>query len=266
MATSVAVNFSKKSLIVITGASKGIGQTIAVEMSKRLATNSIFVLLARSMDGLEKTKNCILETDKSFTVLTFAIDLSSTDFDGYTEMFNEVLTSVDNANIEYGYLFHNAGHVGDLKQASELVDLKTWKSYYDLNLFSAILINNAFLRKFQDLFTRIVIINVTSLAGRQPFANMSMYGCAKASRDIFFRVLALEQPNLTVLNYSPGPVLTDMFNSICDSAQSLDLRRSFQEVRNTSVLSASQTVTKLLNLLEEGQYKSGDTVDYFDRI
>lgn len=37
-----------------------------------------------------------------------------------------------------------------------------------------------------------------------------VYILGKAARDMFFRVLALEYPDIRVLNYAPGPCDTDM--------------------------------------------------------
>lgn len=266
MASSVAVDFSKKSIVFITGASKGIGQTIAVEMSRRFNQNSIFVLLARSQDGLDQTKKSISEVDKSITVLTYLIDFSKPDLKAYSELFANVLDTINTTGIEFGYIFHNAGHVGILKETTELVDLQAWREYFDLNLFSAILLNNVFLQKIRTIAPQLVVVNITSLVGRIPFQNMSMYGSGKASRELFFKVLAVEQSKVIVLNYSPGPVLTDMFNSICDTAEDPGLRQNFQELRSTKVLTTDQTVGRLLNILEKGDYKSGDTIDYFDRV
>ncbi|KAL1497653.1 hypothetical protein ABEB36_008575 [Hypothenemus hampei] len=265
MATSLAVDFKKPSIVLITGASRGIGQEIAVEFSKHLNENSKFVLFARDLSKLEETKKKINEINPSIAVLNFSIDLSKPNFEKYVEILEEVLQNIRDSTIESAYIFHNAGHVGVLEEASQLVDLNVWRTYYDLNLFSVILLNNAFLQKFSGIVSKIIVVNITSLLGRQPFSSFSMYGSGKAAREMYFKILATEQPNLIVLNYSPGPVLTDMFNSICDTATAVELRRNFQEIRDKSVLTTNQTVSKLLTLLENGNYSSGDTVDYFDR-
>lgn len=260
-----AVDFSKKSIVVITGASKGIGQIIAIELARHLNQNSIFVLLARSQGGLDETKKQIYEVDKSITVLNYIVDLSKPDLNEYNDIFSKVLSSIDSAGIEFGYIFHNAGHVGVLKETTELTNLQVWREYYDLNFFSAVLLNSVFIQKIRTIAPQLVVINITSMVGRIPFSNLSMYGSGKAAREIFFKVLSEEQPKVVVLNYSPGPVQTEMFDSICDTAESTELRKSFNEIREKSVLTTDQTVGKLLNILEKGDYKSGDTIDYYDR-
>ncbi|XP_060522809.1 sepiapterin reductase [Cylas formicarius] len=261
-----ATNFSKKCIVFVTGASKGIGQTIAVESARQVNQDSVFVLLARSESGLDKTKQLILEIDKSLTVLTYKVDLSKPDLNLYNDIFKQVLKSIDSSGIEIGLIFHNAAHVGVLKDSTELSDLQVWREYYDLNLFSAVLLNNAFIKHIRPIAPQLVIVNISSLAGKVPFANSAMYGSGKAARELFFKVLALEHKNIIVLNYSPGPVQTDMFDMVCDVAQSDEVRSTFQEIRANTVLTTNQTVSKLLEVLEKGDFKSGDTVDYFDRV
>lgn len=261
---TTSINFSKKSLIIITGASRGIGQTIAIEISRHLTQDSIIVLLARSEGGLKETKSQIQEIDKSLTILTYITDLSKPNIEEYNNIFNNLLSTIDQNDIHFGIIFHNAGHVGTLKQTTDLTDLTVWREYFDLNMFSVILLNSAFIKNLISVVPQLMSVNITSLVGRSPFSNMAMYGSGKAARDLFFKVLSVEEPNIIVLNYSPGPVDTEMFNSIIETAQSDEVKQTFKTVKDTSVLTTVQTVTKMLKLIEKGDFKSGDTVDYFD--
>lgn len=263
---NTSIDFSKKSLILITGASRGIGQTIAVEISKHLTQDSILILLARSENGLKETKFQIQEIDKSLTVLTYKTDLSKPNTEEYTGIFKDLLANIDQNDIHFGVIFHNAGHIGILKQTIDLVDLNSWKEYYDLNMFSVVLLNSAFIKNLQSVIPQLMAVNITSLLGRSPLSNMGMYGSAKASRDLFFKVLAVEEPKLIVLNYSPGPVDTAMFNSIIEDAQSEEVRQNFKSVKDTQVLTTIQTVNKMINIIEKGLFKSGDIIDYFDKL
>lgn len=56
----------------------------------------------------------------------------------------------------------------------------------------------------------IEVINISSLCAVQPFKSWGLYCAGKAGRDMLFRVLAAEEPNVTVLNYAPGPLDNDM--------------------------------------------------------
>ncbi|XP_028131948.1 sepiapterin reductase [Diabrotica virgifera virgifera] len=265
MTSNTIIDFSKKSIVFITGASKGIGRTIAIEVSRKLEQSSIIVLIARSQNGLDETKAQIGEIDKSIHVETVTLDLSKPDINQYNDLFKKVLSNTDTKDIKTGIVFHNAGHVGTVKQTTDLSELAVWREYYDLNLFSTVLLNNVFVKHLRPVAPQLVVINITSLVGRVPFKNLSMYGSGKAAREIFFKVLALEEPNIIVLNYSPGPVDTDMFNSIAETAQSEEVRQSFKDVKNSTVLTTDKTVNRMLDVLEKGDYKSGDTVDFYDR-
>lgn len=259
-----AVNFAKKSVVFVTGGSRGIGRTIAVEISRKLEQHSIIILIAQSQKGLDETKAQIIEVDKSLNVLTHSMDLSKPDFDDFCKFFQSVVDSIDCKDIEYGIFFHNAGSTGLLQQTTDLTDLEQWQKYYNVNLFSTNLLNSAFIKYIRPIAPQLVTINITSLCGRAPFINMAQYGSGKAARDLLFKVLAKEQPRLIVLNYSPGPVDTDMFNDVVREAQSVEVRKQFEEVKNTSILTPVQTVSKLLDILEKGNFNSGDTIDYFD--
>ncbi|CAG9812784.1 unnamed protein product [Phaedon cochleariae] len=260
-----AVNLSQKSIIFVTGASRGIGQTISIELSRKLDQSSVLVLLARSKKGLEETKAQILEVDKSLTVQTYVTDLSKPDNEVFTKLFQEILNSVDTKDIRLGMIVHNAGLTGTVKRTTDLTDLVTWREQFDLNLFSAVMLNSLFIKHIRPIAPQLVVVNITSLCGRAPFANLAMYGSGKAAREIFFKVLALEEPHIVVCNYSPGPVDTDMFNNIIETAQSEEVQKEFKQVKETAVLTPFQTVSKLLELLEKGDFKSGDTIDYFDK-
>ncbi|XP_056634227.1 sepiapterin reductase [Diorhabda sublineata] len=260
-----SIDFTSKAIVFITGASRGIGRTIAIEISRKLEQNSILILLARSKSGLEETKTQIAEVDKSITVETIAVDLSKPDINEYNDIFKKVLSNVDTKDIKTAIFFHNAAHIGTIKKTTDLTDLEVWREYYDLNMFSCVLLNNVFVKHMRPVAPQLCVINISSLAGKTPLSNLGMYGSGKAARELFFKVFALEEPNIIVFNYSPGPVDTEMFDSIVQTAQSEDVRNSFREIKNSSVLTPAKTVNKLLDIIEKGDFKSGDCIDYYER-
>lgn len=259
MATSV--DFSKKNLVIITGASQGIGQTIAVELSKCLGNDSVVVLIARSRDGLETTKNLMLKNNDKIVVNVQCLNLAKPTLTELEGLFNLTL------DFEAAIIFHNVGHMGTLSKTTELIDLQAWRDYYDLNVFSVGILNTIFYKKLHNVVPRLVVVNITSLIGRQPTPDMAYYGTGKAAREMFFRIFAMEEPDVTVFNYSPGPVDTPMLDFVVDNLTNQDVKSKFVELqKNNGVLTTVQTVTKMLTILKSGDFKSGDTVDYFDRI
>lgn len=254
-----------KTLICITGASQGIGRTIAIKMAKNYAEkNAVFALTARSTIKLNETKAEILKINSKFVVQTFPLDLSKAqqnDFNCFVEQMTPLGPFVESV------LFHNAGQTGYIKSALNLQDLPYWHDYFHMNYFSVVALTGVFVKQLKELSQKIVIVNVTSLVGRQPFVNFAMYGSGKAARELYFKVLAKEEPDLLILNYSPGPVDTDMFNDVITGAEGEQTRKQFAEMKEQKqVLSTEQTVAKLLDLLEKKQFESGDTIDYYDRL
>lgn len=73
-----------------------------------------------------------------------------------------------------------------------------------LNLFSVTCLTSVFLSKFNSESTERCIVNMTSLLGIEPYKSLGYYCVGKASREMYFRVLALENPTLNILSYSPG--------------------------------------------------------------
>lgn len=86
---------------------------------------------------------------------------------------------------------------------------------------------------------------------------------------MYFRVLALEEHDsdqmLTVLNYSPGPVQTEMTFEIENNAAASDIRTMFKGLREEkTILQPIDTITKFIQIIEKGGYESGANVDYYD--
>lgn len=77
--------------------------------------------------------------------------------------------------------------------------------------------------------------------------------------------LAAEEPDVRFLNYSPGPVDTDMYREICNESIDQELREMMIGVETNNVLlKPHQTAEKLALILEGDGYESGAHVDYFD--
>ncbi|XP_059484537.1 sepiapterin reductase-like [Neocloeon triangulifer] len=256
------MEWNKKTFVIITGASKGIGRTIAVEFSKRVAAGSKFILLARSASGLEESKSLC---SPDVVVETLTANLESPDAQKIKNFIAEAAANPD--DYERAVIVHNAGSLGNLQRsAKDFEDLDEINNYFNLNVGSMILLNTMFLKAFpkSEKYKRLVI-NITSLCGIKPFQGFALYCTGKATREMFLKVLALEEPTVKVLNYSPGPVLTDMADEILAGLKCHELRKPFEDLRtNGSYLTPEDTIGKLIQLLESGNFESGDHVDVFD--
>lgn len=75
-----------------------------------------------------------------------------------------------------------------------------------LNLYSVTCLTSVFLSEFGgfDAAAERCIVNITSMLGIRPMKSVGYYCVGKASREMYFRVLAAENPDLNVFSYCPG--------------------------------------------------------------
>ncbi|KAK8384281.1 hypothetical protein O3P69_009210 [Scylla paramamosain] len=164
-------------------------------------------------------------------------------------------------------LFHNAGSLGTVKYLREMDDATRLSTYFDLNISSVILLNAAFMRLISTLSGKVIVkvINVSSLCALEPFKSWGLYCTGKAGRDMLFKVLAVEDPGVRVLNYAPGPLDTGMQVHARTMTQDDDIRKTFTSMKEEGkLLSCQSSVKKLLQFLEKDEFKSGDHVDFFE--
>jgi len=75
----------------------------------------------------------------------------------------------------------------------------------------------------------------------------------------------LENPEVNVLNYAPGPVDTDMFTLTRKTIVDPKTKKLLNEMAEKKiVLTTDQTVNRLVQVLKERKYNSADHVDYYD--
>jgi len=261
--------WNQKTFCLITGASKGIGKTIAIEFAKKVAPDSMFLLLARSGPQLEETKTEILTLGfQCNQIITAEIDLSQPDAAQYLALINSALkTSGQQASdFDLSILVHNAGSLGNVHlRVTQMEDLNELRSYYDLNLISLILLTSQYAKVFGDESKQRSIINISSLGALQPFKTWSSYCTGKAARDMVLRSIAAEDPSIATLNYAPGPVDTDIYTEAINRMGDDDTRKSFSDCKTSGqILTPIQTITKLVKVLGEGKFTKGEHVDYFD--
>lgn len=88
-------------------------------------------------------------------------------------------------------------------------DFDEVNSYLSLNVSSALALTAGVLQAFPSrLGLRRTVVNISSLFALQALQSWVLYCTAKAAREMMFRVLAKEEPNVKVLSYSPGTSYT----------------------------------------------------------
>ncbi|XP_011688806.1 PREDICTED: sepiapterin reductase-like isoform X2 [Wasmannia auropunctata] len=254
---------SGKVFLLLTGASRGIGRQIAITFGSMLEEGSRMLLLARNKDALQEVAKSIPSKVK---VCTISADLSKSTDINFKEFISESLRGTTLNAFDRVVLVHNVGFIGDVSQTlNDILDLNVWREFYDLNFFVPAVLNAVVMNTFNSKAIKKTIINITSPVVIHPRAYYGQYASAKAARDMYFKVFALENPDVDVLSYSPGPVDTDMFTTVCEKLADLKTKKMFNEMKEKGlVLTTEQTVNCLVQVLKEHKYNSADHVGYYD--
>lgn len=198
-------------VVLITGASKGIGKAIA--QSFALAKCRI-VLAARGKDELVKTAKELEDTGAS--VLAVVTDVTQQkDIENLIKLTEEKFSAID-------ILINNAGGVHDFLQFEELSQ-QDWQAMFELNFFSTVRVTRAVLPYMQKKqWGRI--INISSESGTQPDALIPHYNAAKAAINNFTKSLskAYGKDGILVNAVSPAFIMTPQIASILNEKSKIN--------------------------------------------
>ncbi|KAL5006976.1 hypothetical protein ScPMuIL_015782 [Solemya velum] len=257
--------FKEKTFCVVVGASRGIGKSIAVNFASKFEQDSFLLLLARDENMLDEVKSEIRSGSPGVTVVSRHFDQSNLDSTVFNSLFSNVLEQekIKAADFTQAVIVHNAATIGDpTKYVRELTDVDKVKHCYDMNVTGMILLNAAFLQEFtREVVKSRVVINLSAGATLDPYPSWSLYCSAKAARYMFFRVLAVEEPDIRVLNYAPGLVLTDMLREAGESKDP-GVRAFFEEMIGGKAISTDSSANKLIEILKKNMFETGAHVNY----
>ncbi|XP_026572978.1 sepiapterin reductase [Pseudonaja textilis] len=192
---------------IVTGASRGLGRSLARLLAAHLPPGSALLLVARSAGPLGRLEGELRAACPGLLVRALPADLGSDQgLRRVAEAGRELREARDPQRL---LLINNAGTLGDVSKTfcdfSEPGDVN---SYLNLNVTSALCLTASILKAFpaQPGFSRVVV-NVSSLCALKPFKSWTLYCAGKAARDMMFRVLAAEEPDVRVLNYAPDALI-----------------------------------------------------------
>ncbi|KAK4297628.1 hypothetical protein Pmani_029970 [Petrolisthes manimaculis] len=252
--------------VLVTGASRGLGAAICEGISPLLGPGSVLVGVARSKERLDATAAKVKALNPNIKVITEAVDLSTILKEDFEVLLKGSFDSEHSPPPTKAIIFHNAASLENLTYLKQMKDANKITPYFHFNVSSVISLNAVFMDHVSHLCNgSITVVNISSLCALQPMKSWGLYCSAKAARDMVFRVMALEEPNIRVLNYAPGPLDNEMQVVARNLTEDEEVKSAFQSMKNENkLLTCSQSVVKLLDVLVKDEYKSGDHVDYYD--
>ena len=187
------------SICVVTGGSAGIGRAIAFALGKRGARVAICARTSKNVT------NTVKELQKvSVSAVGTACDVSEPkDVERFAAFVHQELGSVD-------VLVNNAG-LGHFVNVEEMT-LEQWDETFAVNLRGVFLMTRAFLPDMRKR-KRGDIVNIASLAGRNPLAGGAAYSASKHGLLGFSKSLMMEvrKDNIRVIAVCSGSVATPLF-------------------------------------------------------
>ena len=188
------------SVAVVTGASRGIGRTIAVGLAE-FGYDVAVLDLGAQRAALDETAAEIRATGRK----AFVHELDVTSKAGIDAAVAAILAEAGGIDV----LVNNAG----ILKPSTLEDLseKDWDAHFDVNAKGVLLMCQAVLPHMRAKKSGR-IINIASIAGRQGVATQGHYAATKSAVITLTRVLAQEagMDGITVNAICPGIILTEM--------------------------------------------------------
>ncbi len=193
-------NKLKHKKIIITGASSGIGERLALNIAKN---GGIPILIARSADKLNALKESI---QKTFQIECFVYVTDLEDSKAIDALAAQILMEHE----EIHGLINNAG-MGIFDYVMDL-NLEDATRMFDLNVLALIRLTKLFLPRLAQNYNAH-IINIASQAGKLATPKSSVYAATKHAVLGFTNALRLEvaDQGIFVTAVNVGPVRTKFF-------------------------------------------------------
>ncbi len=235
----------KDQVVLVTGASRGIGKAIAVTFAKE---GAIVIVVGRNKESTDKIRDEIISAGHRAE----SFDCDVTDLKKVQEIVNKILDKYKTIDI----LINNAGITKDnlLLRMSE----SDWDDVMNVNLRGVFnctkVVTKVMLRAKKGR-----IVNISSIIGITGNTGQSNYAASKAGVIGFTKSVAIEMASrgITVNAVAPGYIETDMTAQLKDAARdgilkNIPLRRlgKTDDISNVCLFLAS----------EEASYITGQTI------
>lgn len=193
-------------VILITGASRGIGRAVAKALA---ANNATVILLSRTIRDLETIHDEIVTAGYPQPAI-YPFNLCSATLEDYDDLRRNITS-------KYGQLdglIHNAGILGSLTPLEHL-NLKTWYQVMQVNLNAVMILTQATMPLLKKSESGSIIFTVSELTST-PKANWGAYAVASAGCEVMMQMLASECENLSQIRVNairPNKVKTALRNA-----------------------------------------------------
>ena len=233
------MNMLRDKVVIVTGASSGIGYATALALSK---SGAKVAAGARRVDKLESLKNEIQKNGGEILIKNLDVT-KKVECDSFINLVTKTWNRID-------ILINNAG----IMPLSFFKNLKIseWEEMIDVNL-KGVLFCTAAVIPYMITKKTGHIVNISSVAGRIIFPAGSVYCATKHAVTAFSEGLRQElsqRYNIKVTCIEPGVVSTELPNTITDKS----LEPFVESVKKMESLKAEDIANAILYSLESPHY------------
>ncbi|MCJ1805903.1 SDR family NAD(P)-dependent oxidoreductase [Flavobacterium covae] len=195
-----------KQTILLTGASSGIGQKIAIKLSEKYN----IILSGRNIDKLSKIKSLLHPDCISYLL---ELDLNNIDtLEGTIKCF------LEEKKLVVQKFVHCAGFMKMVPLKLTSIDLL--KETFNTNVFSASIIVKLLMNKKYNQSALDNVVFISSNISNRGAKAMSTYGASKSAIDGLMMNFAVElAPKIRVNSVLPGAVMTEMTKEIFENKE-----------------------------------------------
>lgn len=244
-----------QSVVVLTGASRGIGAALARQLAK---PGTRLITLARRQDA-ELAAHAAAQGAQLEQI---TVDLSDTA--AATAVAARLAADLPRDAGRY-VLVNNAGTVSPVTSVDTLDDAAAINQALNLNVVAVMLLTSRFLAATRDLKADRRVLNISSGAGRNPTAGWGVYCATKAALDMYTRVAKQEQgaQGAKLVSLAPGVVDTDMQATIRSSdPHAFPALSRFQDLHATGKLATPAGVAaRIAAYLERDDFGTTEVDD-----
>jgi len=184
-------------IALITGATSGIGKATAIKFAEN---GYNLVLCGRRAEKLEELKNSLPDTIKTHSLLFDVRDRAAVEF-----QLNSLPEEWKNIDI----LVNSAGNAHGLSSIDN-GDIEDWDAMIDGNVKGLLYVSKAVIPQMVER-KKGHIINLSSVAGKQTYANGAVYCASKKAVEAISEGMRLDltEHGIKITNIAPGAVATE---------------------------------------------------------
>ncbi|REH01646.1 SDR family NAD(P)-dependent oxidoreductase [Flavobacterium aquicola] len=184
-------------IALITGATSGIGKATAI----KLAENGYdLIICGRRAEKLEELKSTLAENIKTYSLIFDVRDRKEVELQ---------LNSLPNDWKNIDVLVNSAGNAHGLSTIDN-GDIEDWDAMIDGNVKGLLYVSKAVIPQMVER-KKGHIINLSSVAGKQTYANGAVYCASKKAVEAISEGMRLDltQHGIKITNIAPGAVATE---------------------------------------------------------